>query len=120
MASSIDFTTVIRQSYTSILCTSHGGTDSAAPPYHNLYSNGYGIYESRLRKFIKPSLTSPAVNPLQVMLLAANDHPTLLSPVKDGLARLLHERGITDMFVEMVNIDLDFNRRCFRCRPTMA
>jgi hypothetical protein len=82
-----------------------------------LYSNGYGIYESRLRKFIKPSLTSPAVNLLHVMLLAAGDHPTLLGLVKDGLARLLHERGITDMFVEMGNIDPCFQPSLFPMSP---
>ncbi|KAF4211006.1 hypothetical protein CNMCM8980_002922 [Aspergillus fumigatiaffinis] len=110
--------TTMAKSYTSILCTSHGGTDSAAPPpYHNLYSNGYGIYESRLRKFIKPSLTSPAVNLLHVMLLAAGDHPALLGLVKDGLARLLHERGITAMFVEMVIIDPCFQPSLFPMSP---
>jgi hypothetical protein len=70
-----------------------------------------------LRKFIKPSLTSPAVNLLHVMLLAAGDHPALLGLVKDGLARLLHERGITAMFVEMVIIDPCFQPSLFPMSP---
>jgi hypothetical protein len=54
---------------------------------------------------------------LHVMLLAAGDRPTLLGLVKDGLARLLHERGITDMFVEMGNIDPCFQPSLFPMSP---
>ncbi|EAW19981.1 uncharacterized protein NFIA_096010 [Aspergillus fischeri NRRL 181] len=58
-----------------------------------------------------------AVNLLRVILLAADDHPRRLGPAKDDLARLLNERGITDMFVEIVNIDLCFKPSLFPMPP---
>ncbi|PKX90201.1 uncharacterized protein P174DRAFT_424390 [Aspergillus novofumigatus IBT 16806] len=57
------------------------------------------------------------LNLLRVMLLAADDHPSHLGPAKDDLAGLLHERGITDMFVEMVNVDLCFQPSLFPMSP---
>ncbi|GIC91428.1 uncharacterized protein Aud_007871 [Aspergillus udagawae] len=57
------------------------------------------------------------VNLLRVILLAADDHPRRFGPAKDDLTRLLNERGITDMFVEIVNIDLCFQPSLFPMPP---
>ncbi|GIK04965.1 hypothetical protein Aspvir_009064 [Aspergillus viridinutans] len=57
------------------------------------------------------------INLLRVILLAADDHPRRFGPAKDDLARLLNERGITDMFVEIVNIDLCFQPSLFPMPP---
>lgn len=54
-----------------------------------------------------------AVKLLHVMLLAADNHPRRLGPVKDALARLLNEKGVTDMFIEIVNRDLCFQPSLF-------
>jgi hypothetical protein len=40
------------------------------------------------------------------MLLAEDNPPRRLGPANDALARLLNEKGVTDTFIEIVNIDL--------------
>jgi hypothetical protein len=47
------------------------------------------------------------------MLLAEDNHPRRLGPAKDALARLLNEKGVTDMFIALVHIDLFFQPSLF-------
>ncbi|KAF7122752.1 hypothetical protein CNMCM5793_000862 [Aspergillus hiratsukae] len=77
----------------------------------------HGLPEHRHMPFIAQKPHYPggdtAVKLLYVMLLAEDNHPRRLGPAKDALARLLNEKSVTDMFIEIVNIDLCFQPSLF-------
>ncbi|KAF4222009.1 hypothetical protein CNMCM6805_002019 [Aspergillus fumigatiaffinis] len=64
---------------------------------------------------VEPELKNvlTAVKLLHVMLLAEDNPPRRLGPANDALARLLNEKGVTDTFIEIVNIDLCFQPSLF-------